>query len=116
MRRAPPPHMSPRWASSPCTQVRPWLDFSPGDTQSTGLRTGSRGRSGGADGGVLPAVGQELVHQERVLPEVQVDVAGQQVGSGEAFVSDRVALGVEHLVGRAQSAVVAGDTAPVELM
>src|SRR4029077_17326881 len=69
-----------------------------------------------ADSGVLAAVLDELVDEQRVLPEVQVHVAGEQVGRHETFVADHVALGILHLVGRLQVTVVGGDTAPVELV
>src|ERR1700694_1801182 len=73
-------------------------------------------RSGGAaDSGVLAAVLDELVDQQRILSEMQVHVAGEQVGRHEPFVADHVALGVLHLVGGLQVAVVAGDAAPMEL-
>src|ERR1700693_878855 len=74
------------------------------------------GSGAATDSGVLAAVLDELVDQQRVLPEVQVDVAGEQVGRHETFVADHVALGVLHLVGGLQVAVVGGDAAPVELM
>src|ERR1700686_5114588 len=74
-------------------------------------------RSGGAaDSGVLAAVLDELVDQQRILPEVQVNVASQQVGCHETLVADHVALGVLHLVSGLEVAVVAGDAAPVELV
>src|ERR1700737_63102 len=74
------------------------------------------GSGGAADSGVLAAVLDELVDQQWVLPEVQVHVAGEQVGRHEPFVADHVALGVLHLVGGLQVAVVGGDAAPVELV
>src|SRR6202158_2264193 len=78
-------------------------------------RPGSR--SGAAvDGGVLAAVLYELVDQEGILPEVKVNVAGQQVGRHETLVADEVPLGVLHLVGRFEAAIVPGDATPVELV
>src|SRR6266702_1986853 len=65
---------------------------------------------------VLAAVLNELVDQQRILPEVQMDVAGQQVRRDESFVADHLALGVQHLVGGLEPAVVAGDPAPVKLV
>src|SRR6266705_135563 len=58
----------------------------------------------------------ELVDQHWVLPEVQMDVAGQQVRRHETCVADHVALGVLHLVSGLQVAVVSGDAAPMELV
>ncbi len=68
------------------------------------------------DSVVLAAVLDELVDQQRVLPEVQVHVTRQQVRRHETFVADHVTLGILHLVGGFQVAVVSGDAAPVELV
>ena len=68
------------------------------------------------DGRVLAAVLDELVDQERILPEVKMDVTGQQVGRHETLVADDVALGVLHLVGRFEAAIVPGDATSVELV
>src|SRR5207247_5247681 len=65
---------------------------------------------------VLAAMLDKLIDQHRVLPEVQMDVARQQVRRHETLVTDHVALGVLHLVGRLQVAVVSGDAAPMELV
>src|ERR1700730_15928908 len=74
-------------------------------------------RSGGAaDSGVLAAVLDELVDQQGILPEVQMHVAGEQVGCHKTLVADHVALGILHLVGGLPVTVVAGDAAPVELV
>src|ERR1700732_389090 len=81
------------------------------ETARTKTRSGSA-----ADSGVLAAVLDELVDQQWILSEMQVHVAGQQVGRHEPFVADHVAVGVLHLVGGLQVAVVPGDAAPVELM
>src|SRR5256885_9090195 len=58
----------------------------------------------------------ELVDEQRVLSEMQMDVAGEQVGRDETLVTDHVALRVLHLVGGLQASIVSGDTAPVELV
>src|ERR1700737_2791734 len=74
-------------------------------------------RSGAAvDGGVLAAVLDELVDQERILAEVKMDVTGEQVGRHETLVADDVALRVLHLVGRFEATVVSGDATPVKLV
>src|ERR1700688_4797216 len=73
-------------------------------------------RSGAVHRRVLAAVLHELVDQQRILPEVQVDIAGEQVWRYKALVADDVALGILHLIGGLEAAVVPGDAAPVKLV
>src|SRR5438067_1334800 len=65
---------------------------------------------------VLPAVLHKLVDQQRVLTKMQMDVAGQEIRPHETLVTDHFAIRIEHLVGRFEVTVVAGDPAPMELM
>src|SRR2546423_3371338 len=65
---------------------------------------------------VLTAVLDKLVDQQRVLTKMQMDVAGQEIRPHETLVTDHFAIRIEHLVGRFEVTVVAGDSAPVELM
>ena len=68
------------------------------------------------DGRVFAAVLDELVDQHGILSEVEMDVAGQEVGRNKALVPDHIAFGIQHLVGGLEPAVVARDPAPVKLV
>src|SRR5438105_7387988 len=58
----------------------------------------------------------ELVDQQRVLSEMEMDVARQQIGTDEALVADRIPLGILHLIGGLEPAVLPDDAAPVEFV
>src|SRR6202035_1611569 len=74
------------------------------------------GSGAAADSSVLAAMLDELIDQQRVLPEMQVHIAGQQVGRNETLVANHVTLGGVQLVRRFQITIVSGDAAPVELV
>src|SRR5207237_2438555 len=65
---------------------------------------------------VLAAMLDELVDEDRVLPEMEMDVTRQKVGRHESLVADHITLSVQHLVSGLEPTVVAGDPAPVKLV
>src|SRR2546428_13866494 len=79
-----------------------------------------QGLRSGADDGFGPAPeragAQEIEGQFWVLAEMEVDVAGQDAGSGVALVAGAVTRGVEELIGIRHLVGAVGDVAPVQFV
>src|SRR2546428_11963128 len=88
----------------------------PSTLPQTGSGQTASGTLMNALGSEVPAVRDEFLGDQRVLAEVQVHIAGQQIGPHEALIADDIALGIRHPVGRTQRWVLVGDVAPGKLV